>query len=104
MFDLCSEKYYRYLELIQQYRVNDEGIIDGINRYDESSGHTPMTVLVSSQHCTIGYIKLLASFPGFDVNAKSKNKEYMNMTAVEIADQRNKAIFKTILSKMGSHH
>ena len=92
------------MKLIRQYRSNDQAIIDGINRYDDSTGHTPLTMLISSQHCTIPYIKLLASFPGFDLNLKSKNKEYLNMTALEIADQTKKAIFKTILEKMASRN
>ena len=88
------------MEIIRNCRSKDKAVIDGINRYDEKTGHTPLTMLVSSKHCTISYLKLLASFDGFDSSLRSKNEQYKQMSALEIADQRKKAVFKTILTHM----
>ena len=88
------------MEIVRKCRVKDQAVIDGINKYDDNTGHTPLTALLTNKHCSIPYIKLLATFPGFDLNLPSKNKEFLNMTATEIADRRKKAVFKTILTHL----
>ena len=82
--------YQKYLELVEKYRKNDDGIIEGINKYNETSGHTPLTVLVSAnRHCRKEYLETLMKFRNIDLKLKSKNTEYKDMTALEIVQKRN---------------
>ena len=59
-------------------------------------------MLVAKDHCNLKYVKTLAQFDGVLYDLSSKNKDYENMTAYEIAKAKNRSTIATALEKLGA--
>ena len=86
IYHICGQDCFDFLKVIRKYRSSDEGIVKGINKAQSNTGRTPLATLISTSHCSVAWLELLASFDTFDINAKCADGK----TALELGLERSK--------------
>ena len=86
IYNCVCENYFEYLQLLFESRMNDIGLVNGINKCDleKTDGFTPFTKLIVSDHCNQQWLKLLLSFKNIDVNKRCQNKDYFEKHPLDL--------------------
>ena len=100
MYDCVCQNNFEYLQFLMQYRRNDSGLINGINKCDKdkTDGFTPLTKLVTSDHCNKKWLMLLLSFSNIDINKRCQNEKYMAKHVLELVE--NKEFINIMVQKL----
>lgn len=88
LYHCINNNLYQYFALLCKYRKTDIGIVNGVNKSDfvETDGYTPLTRLLTSDHCSNEWLSLLLSFDNIDLNKRCKKKgKHFNKHPLELA-------------------